>query len=113
MDLWHLNNIKVILWTLNYVDSVPYYCIDSILCTIEPTIKKNLILEFPKKHDQTDLEIIFLEPSDKMSNGIVINVGHDWSLFSIFSIKRFSKWFDKNLSWIFPGYNCKALTFYW
>ena len=31
MDLWYLNNMKVIsiLWTLNYVDCVPFSCIDS------------------------------------------------------------------------------------
>ena len=31
MDLWHLNNMKVILtlWTLNYVDCVPFSWIDS------------------------------------------------------------------------------------
>ena len=31
MDMWQLNNIKIILtlWTLNYVDFVPSSCIDS------------------------------------------------------------------------------------
>ena len=32
MDLWLLNNMKVILttvWTLNYVDCIPFSCIDS------------------------------------------------------------------------------------
>ena len=32
MDLWHLNNMKVILtlWTMNYADCVPFSCIDSL-----------------------------------------------------------------------------------
>ena len=31
MDLWHLNNMEVILtfWAINYVDCVPFSCIDS------------------------------------------------------------------------------------
>ena len=30
-DLWHLNNMEVILtlWTLNYVDGIPFSCVDS------------------------------------------------------------------------------------
>ena len=58
MDLWHSNNMKVILcnfakdhcfwtfWTPNYVDCIPFSCIDSFY--IAHNQAKWFILEFPK-----------------------------------------------------------------
>ena len=50
------------------------------------------------------LEIIFLEPSEKMSDGIVLTVSHNQSSLScFFFIKKFSLWFNKNLTWFSLG----------
>ena len=46
------------------------------------------------------VEIIFLEPSDKISDGTLFTVGYERSLYSFFFflIRRFSLWFNKNLT---------------
>ena len=58
--------------------------------------------------------ISFLEPSDKMSDGIVLTVSHNRSLFSqfVFYIKRFSLWFNKNLAWTSRRYNYSSCLLY-
>ena len=55
-------NMKVILklWTLNYVDCIPFSCILSILFTTEPTNLKNLILEFAKNMIKLSLIWMYL-----------------------------------------------------
>ena len=55
IDLWHLNNMKDILtlWTLNYVDYVPFSCIISLLFTIKPIHLKNVYDWIHNKHVQT------------------------------------------------------------
>ena len=58
--------------------------------------------------------IIFLEPSDKMSDSMVLVVGHDLSLYSLpFFNKRFSLGFNKNRTWPSSNYDCIVILFYW
>ena len=61
MDLWNLNNMKVIVtfWTLNCADCVPVSCTISVLFTIEITNLKNLILAFSKKMIIPPLILVF------------------------------------------------------
>ena len=60
MDLWHLNNMKVIwtLWTLNYVDCIPSSCIESFHIVNDRAnwFKKVLFLNL-QKHDQTSINL--------------------------------------------------------
>ena len=69
MGLWHSNNVKAILlkfakdhcfwtlWTLNYVDCIPFSCflvlILSILLTIKPNNLRKFYSQIFKKHNQT------------------------------------------------------------
>ena len=60
MDLWGLNKMKVILtlWTVNYVDCVPFSCIDSfILITIKPTHFAKILFSNFEKHNQTSFNL--------------------------------------------------------
>ena len=60
------------------------------------------------------LEIIFLELPDKISDGILLTVGHDRSLyFLVFLHQVFSCGFTRNLTWLCEGYVCTAFSFYW
>ena len=58
MDLWHLNNLEIILtlWTLNYVDCVSFSCI-SIFLLIEPTNLKKSYSRISEKHLQTSISL--------------------------------------------------------
>ena len=61
MHLWHLNNMKVILtlWTLNYVDCVPFVVlILSLLFTSEPNNLEKSYSRISEKHDQTSINLI-------------------------------------------------------
>ena len=57
--------------------------------------------------------IIFLKPSGKMSDGTVLTVVHDWSLFSLFFYSSKDFPFSKNLTEFTRGYDCIVFTFCW
>ena len=50
MDLWHLDNLKVIstLWTLIYGDCVPFLCWSFPYSQLSQLLSENLILELSK-----------------------------------------------------------------
>ena len=56
MDQWHLNKMKVILTvlTLNYVDCVSFFCIDSL----HNVYNQKSYSRISKKHDQTFTNLV-------------------------------------------------------
>ena len=59
MDLWHLNNMKVILifWTLNYVDCVPFSCNTFHIVHNWVNNFKISCTWISEKHDQTSINV--------------------------------------------------------